>query len=84
MPYKDLGLACFLCTSFDELYIYFLMTRYDRRIIIQLPHDTPPDSPLLDVMDVRLPSVTRDPVTTFQRLMALRGSRDHKGLFVNH
>ena len=44
----------------------------------------PPDSPLLDEMDVRLPSVTRDPVTTFQRLMALRQTRAHKGLFVDH
>ena len=68
----------------EGLVVHIFLTRYDRRIIIQLPHDTPPDSPLMDVMDVRLPSVTRDPVTTFQRLMARRGSRDDKGLSVNH
>ena len=58
-------------------------SRYDRRIIIQLPHDSPPDSPLLDEMDVSLPSVTRDPVSTFQRLMALRADHSDGGLMEN-
>ena len=58
-------------------------SRYDRRIIIQMPHDSPPDSPLLDEIDVSLPSVTRDPVSTFQRLMALRADHSDGGLIEN-
>ena len=34
-------------------------------------------------MDVSLPSVTRDPVSTFQRLMALRADHSDGGLIEN-
>ena len=49
-------------------------TKYDRRLIIKLPNTTPPDSPLLGLMGVELPSYSQNhqphPIRTFQRMMA--------------
>ena len=44
-------------------------TPYDRRLIIKLPSNTPPDTPLLGVMGVQLPAAKSSPVNAFQRLI---------------
>ena len=44
-------------------------TPYDRRLIIKLPANTPPDTPLLGAMGVQLPAARTSPDNVFQRLI---------------
>ena len=62
-------------------------TKYDRRLIIKLPNTTPPDSPLLGLMGVKLPSYSQDhqphPIRTFQRIMSNKYNSNIKDLYSN-